>query len=220
MSPLPRRNASARRASAVPNPRPSIAKVALATLANRIDDFEEFADQYWNECARGVYYIPVHKEDFGFSKKEYDQAQAGKFYAACSPALAMKLRREDADAPYIAEIRTIDVPHDKIRPVKKGIRGAVAIDRLTQVEILRVMDRDKAMRAWRWQNSVLPSSKSSLYEFWEKAREKESGKKRKKRQAEEAKAARAERKKKRKMKENPSSPSTRSIPFHINSPKC
>lgn len=204
----------------MPNPRPSVAKVALATLANRIDDFEEFADQYWNECARGVYYVPVNEEDFSFSKKEYDLAEAGKFYAACSPELALKLRRADANAPYIAEIRTVDVPHEYIRPVKKGVKGAVAIDRLTQVEILRVMSRDKAMRAWRWQNSVLPSSKSSLLEFWEKAREKEGARRRKKRQKEEVKRARKERREKHRAKPNPSKGWARSIPFHVNVPKC
>jgi hypothetical protein len=203
-----------------------VAKVALAKLATQIDDFEGFSDAYWNECLRGVYYVPTSREDFDLGKLEHEKARRGAFYAACSPDLAVKISPNAKDVEYIAEIRTVDVLPSEIRPMRKGKRGVVAIDDLSGVEVLRVMDREKAMKSWVWQNSVLPSSEADLYEFWKNAREKESGARRKRIQKEEAKKSRMERKAKKKKAsdplENPSKAASnvRKIPSHVNTPKC
>jgi hypothetical protein len=197
------------------NPRTSVVKVALADQAVNYDEFEDFAEAYWNECARGMYWVPTDNEAFDIDAKAQSQAKAGKFLVYCNPLLA--LTGKNAETPYLAEINATNVLRSKIDTVRGETGAKIRIKDLQDAYVTRVLTPAKAKRSWRYQQGLLPSSKDQLMRFWKKAH---LDKKRK----EEKEEKRLEKKRKRleareRGRQNPSRESvTRLLPSHINNP--
>ena len=198
-----------RRLKLVANPRRSKVKDALSTEALRFKVFGEFASRYWNDCARGIYWVAVSSEDYEFDDRAEKKAKAGKFKVGCNPDFALAGVNENKE--FVAELNVNRLSPSQIA-VKRGTDGAeIKLLSLESVEILRVIDADRARRAFKYQQSLLPSSKDQLKSFWvgswereqerlQKAREKEA----RVREREERKAARrrrAERKEYREQRE-------------------
>jgi hypothetical protein len=199
----------------IQNPRTSKTKVALAAQALKYDKFAEFAEAYWNECSRGIYWYPTDNEFFDIGALAQQDAKKGKFVVYCNPLLA--LTGKNAETPYLAEINASDVLRKQIDTVR-GARGArIKLKDLQDAYVMRVVTPDKAKRAWRWQQGLLPSSKDQLQRFWTKAHSDAERKKKKDQAAAEKRQKRVEaRQKKRK---NPGHKAvTRMIPSHINNP--
>ena len=150
------------------NPRNSKVKDALAAEATRFRKFEDFARAYWDACARGLYWVATDEKRFYIGDHERKQIAAGKFNVACSPELALSGKNEGRK--YVAELDVTRVPGDSIR-IKRGTNGAEI--KITgsagSVKVTRVLEADAAMRAFKWQLSILPSSKEGLRKVWERA---------------------------------------------------
>lgn len=224
-----------RRVRRVTNPRRSKVKDALSTEALRFKVFGEFATRYWNDCARGIYWVAVNSEDYEFDDREAAKAKAGKFTVGCNPEFA--LSGANAKKEFVAELNVNRLSPGQIA-VRRGTDGAqIKLLSLDSVEILRVIDADRARRAFKYQQSLLPSSKDQLKSFWvgswdreqerlQKAREKDA-RVRERAERKEARERRAERKEareeraKKKGRKNPTvrcCPVTRAIPAEINQP--
>lgn len=154
--------------SRIANPRNSKVKDALAAEATRFKKFDDFADAYWNSCARGLYWVAVDEKKFYIGEHEKKQIAAGRFKISCSPSLA--LSGKDEGRKYVAELDVTRVPEKSIR-VKRGTNGSEVFVTASagSVKVERVLEADKAMRSFKWQLSILPSSKEGLREVWEKS---------------------------------------------------
>lgn len=150
----------------IQNPRNSIVKDALASEAVRYDAFKDFAEAYWNACSRGLYWISVDEKRFHIGDDERRIIDSGKFFVSCSPDLAIKR----SEKKYVAEVDVTRLPASYIS-IKRGTDGAEVkiTGSADNVRVRRVMDADKARRAFKWQLSVLPSSREELRLVWEKA---------------------------------------------------
>ena len=150
------------------NPRNSKVKDALAAEATRFTKFEDFARAYWDACSRGLYWIATNEKRFYIGEHERKQISAGKFNISCSPNLALTGKNEGKK--YVAELDVTRVPGDAIR-IKRGMDGAeIKITGAAgSVKVTRVLEADKATRAFKWQLSILPSSKEELRQVWESA---------------------------------------------------
>lgn len=150
------------------NPRNSKVKDALAAEATRYKDFNEFADAYWNACSRGLYWYATNESRFHIGMEERKRIQAGTFTVSCNPNLALSGRNEGKK--YVAELDVTRLPNGSVK-VKRGTNGAQI--KITgspgSVKVLRVLDADQAAKAFKWQLSILPSSKEELRKIWEKA---------------------------------------------------
>ena len=207
----------------------------MSTEALRFKVFGEFATRYWNDCARGIYWVAVNTEDYEFDDKAAAKAKAGKFTVGCNPEFA--LSGVNAKKEFVAELNVNRLSPGQIA-VRRGTDGAqIKLLSLESVEILRVIDADRARRAFKYQQSLLPSSKDQLKTFWvgswdreqerlQKAREKDA-RVRERAERKEARERRAERKEareeraKKKGRKNPTvrcCPVTRAIPAEINQP--
>lgn len=151
------------------NPRNSMVKDALATEATSYDSFEQFSKAYWNECARGIYWHPTNEKRFFIGDAEIRQAKAGKFVVACNPEIALAGKKNK----YVAELDVSRLKSGDIS-VKRGTAGSEIklLSGLERVKVMRVLEADRALKAFKWQLSILPSSKDELHKFWEKAHEK------------------------------------------------
>lgn len=226
-----------KRSAASPNPRRSKVKDALATEALRFKKFDEFADRYWNDCARGIYWVATDNSNFFLGDREYASAARGRFTVGCNPSFALSGKNEDKD--YVAELNVNRLGPGNIA-VRRGTNGAeIKLLKLDGVEVLRVVPAEKAIRAFRYQQGLLPSSKEQLREFWEWAWEREQDRLEKEREKEVRASIRAERKLAREQKKleksrrkktsrksrksrsrrNPSKENpTRLVPKYINNP--
>lgn len=150
------------------NPRNSKVKDALAIEATRHEKFADFASEYWDACARGLYWYPTDEKRFHIGEAEKRRIEQGKFTVHCSPSLA--LQGANAKKKFVAELDLTKVPKSYIR-VKRGEDGAriQLTDGADRIKILRVLEAPKAKRAFKWQLSILPSSKEELRKFWEQA---------------------------------------------------
>jgi len=150
------------------NPRNSKVKDALAAEAVRYRDFNEFSEMYWNACSRGLYWIATNERRFHIGLPERKKIKDGKFFIACSPDLALQGKNEDKK--YVAELDVTRIPKGSIL-VKRGTAGAEikVTDHPGSIKVTRVLEADKARKSFKWQLSILPSSKEELRLIWEKA---------------------------------------------------
>ncbi len=150
------------------NPRNSKVKDALAAEATRFTDFDKFARAYWDACSRGLYWVATDEKRFHIGEHERKQISSDRFSVSCSPTLALAGNNEGKK--YVAELDVTRVPGDSIR-IKRGTDGAEI--KITgsagSVKVTRVLDADQAMSAFKWQLSILPSSKEELRRFWDAA---------------------------------------------------
>jgi len=198
----------------VSNPRTSKLKVALAAEATDFEKFPEFADAYWNECARGIYWYPTDDETFDITKKEQTLAKGGRFSVYCNPGMA--LLGSNKDKKYVAEINVTNVVRSKITVVRGSQGAKIKIKDLGDAYVMRILEADRAKRSWRYQQGLLPSSKDQLRAFWKKAHDDKKKVEERERKREERRAARREKREERR-ESNPSV--TRAVPGHINNPQ-
>lgn len=218
------------------NPRRSKVKDALAAEALRYPKFKDFAERYWNDCARGIYWYGTNDAAFRFGQFERRQASNKRFTLHCSPEEATKGGEKYAVEMNVNGLRL------SVMNIKRTEAGAeVRVTRgLDAIRVMRIMPRDKAMRAYRYALGLLPSSKAELYKFWAatwqkaKARaEKESAAEERKRERDQKRTDRLEKKAKkqrkkvskkvakkgaRSPKKNPVPSRPRLVPFNVNVP--
>lgn len=168
------------------NPRRSKVKDALAAEALRYPKFKDFAERYWHDCARGIYWYGTNDPTFRFGQYERRQAAKKKFILHCSPEEATK------DGEKYAVEMNVNGLRMSVMNIKRTEAGAeVRVTRgLDAIRIMRIMPRDKAMRAYRYALGLLPSSKTELYKFWKTAWQKQKAKEEKEAKAAQRKAER------------------------------
>ncbi len=151
-----------------PNPRNSKVKDALAAEATRYKDFNEFSSAYWNACSRGLYWIATNEKRFHIGLEERKRIKNGTFFVACSPSLALSGKNEGKK--FVAELDVTRLPKGSIK-VKRGSGGSEIkiVDSAGAIKVTRVLEGVKAKRSFKWQLSILPSSKDELRAIWEKA---------------------------------------------------
>jgi len=151
-----------------PNPRNSKVKDALAEEATNYTNFNEFANAYWNSCSRGLYWYATNERRFHIGLPEEKKIDKGTFTVACSPELALKGKNEGKK--FVAELDVTRLPKGSI-VVKRGSAGSQIkiVGSAGSIKIGRVLEASKAKRAFKWQLSILPSSKEGLRQIWEKA---------------------------------------------------
>jgi len=152
------------------NPRPSLVKIALAKEALRHKKFDDFANRYWLDCARGLYWYATNDEDFEIDADDQALAEEGKFLVGCTPSFASKIYPKRR---YIAELDVTGLQSKEMSFVRGSDGGRARIKDLSEVKVMRVMELHKARNAFRYQQSILPSSKDQLREVWNKAYEDE-----------------------------------------------
>ena len=151
------------------NPRRSKVKDALASESIRFSNFDDFAKAYWLDCASGFYWYATNQEHFHITSKEEGVSGAGRFSVACNPEFAI-VGAANENKKYVAEIDvTALAPKDF-----KVIRGADGtkikiVSNLDKAKVTRVLEVDRALRSWKYQQSLLPSSKDQLRIFWKGA---------------------------------------------------
>lgn len=180
------------------NPRRSKVKDALAAEAIRYSEFEDFAERYWNSCARGIYWIPVDRSDFDITESVKKKIRDKKFIVYCNPIVAAAA---DLDVRYMAELNVNKLSPSSIQYVRgeEGTKIKVVAEP-DLISVLRVVPVDKALRAFKYQLSLLPSSKEELLAFWDLAWEKEETRKQKEAERAARKRRREERRKEREEK--------------------
>lgn len=185
------------------NPRRSKVKDALAAEALRYPKFKDFAERYWNDCARGIYWYGTNDPTFRFGQFERRQASRKKFTLHCSPEEATK------DGEKYAVEMNVNGLRLSVMNIRRTEAGAqVRVTRgLDAIRVMRIMPRDKAMRAYRYALGLLPSSKGELYKFWKNAwqkakakAEKEAAAERRKKEREQKRTERLEKKAKKQRK--------------------
>lgn len=172
----------------VSNPRTSKVKVALAAQALKYDKFNQFAEAYWNQCARGIYWYPTDDPKFDIDASKQKIAKAGRFSVFCNPLLA--LSGAGKDKKYVAEINVTNVVRSKISVVKGTQSAKIKIKDLQDAYVMRVLNGSQAIRSWKYQQGLLPSSKDQLRRFWEQSRLAETRRKEKLRRRDETREAR------------------------------
>jgi len=183
----------------VQNPRTSKVKVALAAQALKYDKFNQFAEAYWNQCARGIYWYPTDDPKFDIDAKMQKVAKGGRFAVFCNPLLA--LSGVNKDKKYAAEINVTNVVRSKISVVKGAQSAKIKVKDLQDAYVMRVLSGSQAVRSWKYQQGLLPSSKDQLHRFWEQARLMESRRKEKLKRREETRIARRARREERLKKQ-------------------
>lgn len=152
----------------LPNPRRSLVKEALEAEATKHRKFESFSDAYWNECARGIYWIATNERDFVIGTPERRMMEAGRFFVSCNPELALSGRNEDKR--YVAELNVNTLPSSSFRSKRGAASTQIKIiDNIGKVRVMRTMPAAKAKRAFKYQQGILPSSKEQLRKFWQMA---------------------------------------------------
>lgn len=150
------------------NPRNSKVKDALAIEATRHDKFEAFAKSYWDACARGLYWVATDEKKFYIGQHERAKIDGSGLEVFCSPELALAGKHEKKK--YVAELDVTKLPGSSLRVVK-GTDGSKIriVGSAGSVKVTRVLDASRAKNAWKWQLSILPSSKEELRRVWEDA---------------------------------------------------
>jgi len=150
------------------NPRRSLVKDALKFEALRYVKFEDFANRYWNSCARGIYWYPTNESKFYIGKSQEKLAREKKFAVFCNPGLALRGLHENAK--YLAELNVNKLSPSDMK-IRRGDSGSevLLVNNLDMIEVMRVIDAESAKRAFRYQQSLLPSSKDQLMLFWANA---------------------------------------------------
>lgn len=147
------------------NPRNSKVKDALAAEATRHDKFEVFAKAYWDACARGLYWVATDEKRFYIGEHERELIAAGRFEVFCSPALALAGKNDKKK--YVAEMDVTRLPGSSLQVIRGAQGSRIRITGSAgSVKVTRVLEAAKARRAWKWQLSILPSSKEELRKVW------------------------------------------------------
>lgn len=183
----------------IKNPRNSLVKDALRDEATKYESFDKFAEAYWNDCARGLYWVPTDDHRFHIGDAESDAIKKRKFLVYCNPEQAL----DAIDTSHVAEIDVTGIPRSYMSHTRGGKGTEIRITgRPGAIKVLRVLKAEKALRSFKYQQSLLPSSRAQLYKFWEdawrreeKRREKEAARQKRLRQKE------AERKRKQREEE-------------------
>lgn len=187
-----------KRAGRTKNPRPSKVKNALSAEALRYDEFENFAERYWNNCARGIYWIPADRHNYDIKDDEKKLIRDGKFFVYCNPIIASVV---DLDVRYMAELNLNGVAPSNLQSVRGEDGAKIKVTgEASRIIVQRVIPVDKALRAFKYQLSLLPSSKEELLAFWDMAWEKEELRKKREAEKAERKRKREERKAEREAK--------------------
>jgi len=154
----------------VGNPRNSLVKDALRAEAIKHRSFDRFADRYWNDCARGLYWVSTDDPKFKFGKDQVDLIKAKRFYVYCNPEQAI----EADERLYVAELNVTHLPASNMTHTRGGKGVEIKISgEPGRIQVLRVLKNQKALRSFRYQQGILPSSRAQLYKFWEDAWERE-----------------------------------------------
>ena len=171
------RRVSASRRGPTKNPRPSKVIDALAVEAIRYRDIDDLATRYWNSCARGIYWIPVDAHNYLIGDREKKQIREGKFVVYCNPVVASV---KDEGVRYMAELNVNRLEPGSVHYVKGEEGTQIKIKGQPDMIIVqRVIPVDKALRAFKYQLSLLPSSKDELLAFWDMSWEKHEAKQQK-----------------------------------------
>lgn len=211
----------------VENPRTSKLKVALQQQALAYDDFKEFAEAYWNECARGLYWVPTDRANYELDLAADKAAKDGKFVVYCNPELALA-SRGNKGKEYVVELNLTAVPRSKIQIVRGSNGAKIKVRDLKNAFLVRApLNAQKALRSWRYQQGLLPSSKEQLKSLYDRAhaeskekaeRELDRIAKRQKREVEREKRRQAARQRKRFVGNPGGQEITRVVPSHVNNP--
>jgi hypothetical protein len=147
------------------NPRRSKVKDALAAEAIRYKKFKDFADRYWNDCSRGIYWYGTSDPSFRFGQFERKRAAQKKFILHCSPEEATKRGEK-----YAVEMNVNGLRMGMMNILRTEAGAEVRVTGgLDAIRVMRIMTRDKAIRSYRYALGLLPSSKTELYKFWKSA---------------------------------------------------
>jgi len=153
------------------NPRNSKVKDALAAEATRFKSFSKFSSAYWDACSRGIYWYATNEKKFEIGDAEKSAIRSGRMTLHCSPELALSGRNKGKK--YVAELDLTRISEGFLVPRQgSGGSGVALTGRPEAVKINRVLEAKKAKNAFKWQLSILPSSKEELRLIWERAWEK------------------------------------------------
>ncbi len=164
------------------NPRRSRVKDTLASLARRYRSFDDYEEQYWKDCGRGIYWIATTNPEFRIGPLQESQMLARQLRVFCSPEVAL-LNATVARDPsggrevYVAELDLsaldpgedyVPIPGDPEGREEYGI-GASIIRNVSRVRTHRVIPEKKALRVAKYQGGLMPSSKGALMRQWQTA---------------------------------------------------
>lgn len=162
----------------ISNPRTSRFSEALYRTAIKFDNFNDFAEYYWNGLSIGTYWIGTDVSSFNpNSTLEKQYARQGRLIAYTSPLYL--------DTKYAAEVDTSELdPFSDITENRKENTNSIKILRPDLLYSPYTYLVRKAIEVWKYNVRYLPSSQYDLKEFWKAAQERhkkeeETGKKRK-----------------------------------------
>jgi hypothetical protein len=170
------------RRSPLSNPRRSRVKDTLAAMARRYKSFDEYENQYWEDCGRGIYWIATSNPEFRIGPLQESQMLARQLRVFCSPEVAL-LNATVARDPsgglevYVAELDLsalepgedyVPIPGDPEGKEEYGI-GASIVRNVSRVRTHRVIPEKKALRVAKYQGGLMPSSKGALMRQWQTA---------------------------------------------------
>lgn len=151
------------------NPRPSVVKRSIQREALLYDNFDDFARAYWEGCSTGTYWVATNKKRFTIDDSVKRKVAQGRFFLSCTPDLAFK-NSIDKRKRYVAEVSTLAMPKGSI-VTKRGAKynQIKVVSAPENLFVYRVVDKKKAMSAYAWAKSILPTNRNELVEFYEKA---------------------------------------------------
>ncbi len=164
------------------NPRRSRVKDTLAAMARRYKSFDEYEDQYWDDCGRGIYWIATSNPEFRIGPLQESQMLARQLRVYCSPEVALlnaSIARDPSGGVevYVAELDLsaldpgvdyVPIQGDPENKEKYGI-GANIIRNVSRVRTHRVIPEAKALRVAKYQGGLMPSSRGELMRQWQTA---------------------------------------------------
>jgi len=171
-----------RRRSPLPNPRRSRVKDTLDQMARRFKSFDEYQDQYWDDCGRGIYWIATSNPEFRIGPLQESQMLARQLRVYCNPEVALlntNIARDPGQGTevYVAELDLsalepgvdyVPVQGDPEGKEDFGI-GANILRNVSRVRTHRVIEESKAKRVGKYQGGLMPSSKGELMRQWQTA---------------------------------------------------
>lgn len=158
-----KRTKSKRSSKKVQNPRTSRYRESLYKLALKFDDFDDFAEFYWNGLAAGIYWIGSEHSDFVVNKPlEKEYARQGKLIAYTSPKYL--------DTKFAVQIDTSKMdPFQDITENKKDPNNSIKILRPDLIKSYYIYTIPKALEVHKYNIRYLPNTRYDLKEFWDYA---------------------------------------------------
>lgn len=155
---------SSKKLEKVQNPRTSRYKESLYKIALKFDDFNDFAEFYWNGLALGIYWIGSEDPDFIINKPlEKQYAKEGKLIAYTSPKYL--------DTKYAVQIDTSKMdPDQDITENKKDPNNSIKILRPDLIKSYYIYTIPKALEVHKYNIRYLPNTRYDLKEFWDYAK--------------------------------------------------